>query len=97
MGYRGKFITEHTSIELPKSFVDKYKDKYYIGDGLGTDYLNVSSKRELKCHQDIIFDLEDIVQEGGYSNVWALILWEDGRVDRMDLSTGYEDRLESKD
>jgi hypothetical protein len=96
MGYRGKLITEHTSIELTKDFVEKHKDKYNIECSNGVYRLNISSKSELKGHHEILFDLEDIADEEDYS-IWAAILWEDGRIDRFNLNTGYEDTLEAKD
>jgi hypothetical protein len=93
MGYRGKLLVEHTGIELPNYFVDKYKEDYHLGEYNGKYFLNISSKREKKSHFDIISDLEDMLK-GIKSNVWAVILWEDGVIYRHNLSTGNSERIE---
>ena len=86
-------MTEHTSIELPVEFVEKYKDGYHIlKSENGKYHLNVSSKFETKDHFDIISDLEDLVKGCIYS-VWAVILWEDGVINRYNLSTGESERI----
>ena len=96
MGYRGKLMVEHTAIKLPQDFVEKYNENYYIGKGLeGTDkedtyYINISSKRESKSHGEILFDLEELLKDTTY-DVYAVVLWEDGRIDRHNLSTGEQE------
>jgi len=85
MGYRGKLIVQQMDIELPKSFVKKYKKEYNISKG------NISSKVETKSHFEIILDLEDILDKKG--SVYAAILWEDGVINRHNLSTGESDRI----
>lgn len=102
MGYRGKLMVYHTGIELPQSFVEKYNESYYIGKGLkGTDkestyYINISSKYETKGHWDILQDLEDLLK-GESHGVYAVVLWEDGRIDRHNLSTGEQETFLPKD
>lgn len=96
MGYRGKLMVEHTGIELPMAFVEKHKESYYIGSGLeGSDkentfYVNISSKNETKGHYEILSDLEDLLK-GNSFNVYAVILWEDGKVERYNLSNGTQE------
>jgi hypothetical protein len=97
MGYRGKFMTEHTGIELPVEFVEKYKEEYHILKcENGKYYLNVCSEFETKGHFNIISDLEDLVKDSNY-NVWAVILWEDGVINRYNLSTGENERIGNGD
>lgn len=102
MGYRGKLMVEHTGVELPMDFVEKYKESYYIGRGLeGSDkentfYVNISSKNETKGHYDILSDLEDLLK-GVKFNVYAVVLWEDGRIDRHNLVTGKQETFYSDD
>ena len=89
-------MVEHTSIELPIDFVEKHKEVYYIGNGLkGSDkentfYLNISSKYEIKGHWEILSDLENLLK-GNSFNVYAVILWEDGKVERYNLSNGTQE------
>ena len=89
-------MVEHTGIELPIDFVEKHKEVYYIGNGLkGSDkentfYLNISSKYEIKGHWEILSDLENLLK-GNSFNVYAVILWEDGKVERYNLSNGTQE------
>lgn len=102
MGYRGKLMVEHTGIELPQNFVEKYNKEYYIGKGLegsekeNTYYVNIASKYETKGHWDILQDLEDLLKGESY-DVYAVVLWEDGRIDRHNLSTGEQETFLPKD
>lgn len=96
MGYRGKLLVRHTGIELPKEFVDKYKEKYYIGEHNGKHFLNIASKSEAKYHGDIIDDLEELLKNA-VVNVWAVTLWEDGVVRRYNLTTGDEEKFGNGD
>ena len=102
MGYRSKLMVEHTGIELPKSFVEKYKEEYYIGNGLEgsenekTFYINISSKYETNSHLDILIDLEELLKISVF-NVYAVVLWEDGRIDRHNLSIGEQETFGSKE
>ena len=88
MGYRGKLMVEHTGIEFPNELVEKYEEDYYIGKNEdGKAYVNISSKNETKGHYDILSDLESLLKGSNY-NVYAVILWEDGRIDKYNLCTG---------
>ena len=89
MGYRGKLLIEHTCIELPNEFVEKYKEKYYIEEYNGKHFLNLSSKVERKYHGDIISDLNKLLKNAEY-DVWAVILWDDGVIRKYNLRTGDE-------
>jgi len=95
-------MVEHTGIELPKEFVEKHKESYYIGNVIkGTDkestyYVNISSKYETKGHWDILQDLEDLLKGESFC-VYAVVLWEDGRIDRHNLTNGEHDTFEPKD
>jgi hypothetical protein len=92
MGRRGKLLVEHTDIELPGEFVEKYKEDYYLGESDGKYFLNISSKHETKNHSDIISDLEDLLKGSSY-DIWAVVLWEDGVIHRHNLSTGNSERI----
>lgn len=96
MGYRGKLLVEHTGIELPREFVEKYREQYHIGEHNGKHFLNIASKWETKYHGDIIDDLEELVKNAGYP-VWAVTLWEDGVVRRYNLTSGDEERIGNGD
>ncbi len=89
MGYRGKLIVSETRIELPTTFVEKYKEEYYIEEREGVYWLNISSKYEKKGHYNILVDLHALVKDSGFT-VYAAILWEDGAFDRINLKTGKE-------
>jgi len=86
MGYKSKFLTGHYLIELTKEFIEKYENEYHI------DGFNISSKYETKGHYDIIDDLMDIAENESYP-VWAVILHEDGIVDRINLSQNTNKRI----
>ena len=91
MGYRGKLMVEHTGIEFPEHLVKKYEEDYYIGKNEeGKSYVNISSKNETKGHYDILSDLESLLKGNNY-NVYAVILWEDGRIDKYNLCTGKQE------
>jgi len=96
MKHRGKLLVQHTAIELPNEFVEKYKEDYYIGKGVqGTDlentyFVNISSKRESKNHSEILLDLMDLLQNETY-NIYAVILWDDGSIDRINLVKAEEE------
>jgi len=90
MGYRSKFLTGHYLIELPNGFIEKYEKAYYI------DGFNISSKYETKGHHDIIDDLMDIAENESYP-VWGVILYEDGVVDRINLSQNTNKRIINED
>lgn len=96
MGYRGKLLVEHTGIELPNEFVEKYKEEYHIGEYSGKHFLNIASKLEKKYHSDIIDDLRELVKNAGFP-VWAVTLWEDGVVIRYNLTNGNEERISNGD
>lgn len=92
MGYRGKFVTDHTGIKLPDSFVEKHSTDYHIENG----YLNIHSKFEKKSHFEIIGDLREFMK-GKEFNLWAVIIWEDGRLTRFNLKSGDEEDFPSND
>ncbi len=102
MGYRGKLMVEHTGIELPIDFVEKHKEAYYIGNGLegsgkeNTFYVNISSKYETKGHLEILQDLKELLKDNSYG-VYGVVLWEDGRIDRHNFSTGEQETFLPKD
>lgn len=88
MGYRGKFMTEHTGEIFPEHIAERYIDDYNIPQNEKGKYLiNISSKEERKDHSDIINDLLDLLKNKNVE-YHAIILWEDGRVDRINLVTG---------
>ena len=94
MGYRGKLTTNDSGIELPLVFVEKHKELYFIEKNKnGKYYLNISSKIETKNHYDIIEDLHAILKDNGYG-VYAIILWEDGRIYRYNLVNLKQDSFE---
>ena len=91
MGNRSKLLVQHTGIKLPKDFVDKHKKDYYIPRLDNGDYvLNISSKKETKSHFDILMDIEDLVENEKF-NIYGVVLWDDGRIDKYNFSTGEED------
>lgn len=92
MGIRGKLLVEHTGIELPNEFVEKYKEEYYLGEYEGRYFLNIASKSETKGHSDILMDLEELLKNSR-GNVWAVVLWGDGVINRYNLVTGEEERI----
>ena len=97
MGYRGKLMVEHTGIKLPKEIAEKYKDEYYIEQFDNGDYVvNISSKFETTEHWDILIDLKELLKNNSFS-VYAVVLWEDGRIDRHNLSTGKQEIFQPKD
>jgi hypothetical protein len=97
MGYRGKLMVENTGITLPKEIAEKYKEDYHIVQLENGDYVvNISSKFESKSHWDILTDLELLLKDNSFS-VYAVILWEDGRVDRHNLCTGSEETFKSNE
>ena len=97
MGYRGKLMVEHTGIKLPKEIAEKHKDAYHIAQLDNGDYVvNISSKYETKGHWDILLDLKKILKDNSYG-VYGVVLWEDGRIDRYNLSTGEQETFEPKD
>ncbi len=87
MGHRGQLVVSDTRIELPTTFVEKYKEEYYIEEHEGKHYLNISSKYKKKEHNDILKALHALVKDIGFT-VYAGILWEDGAFDRINLETG---------
>lgn len=97
MGYRGKLMVAHTGIELPEYLVKKYEEDYYIGKtNDGKAYVNISSKQETNSHYDILSDLESLLK-GINFNVYAVILWEDGVIDRYNLCTGKQETFNNHD
>jgi hypothetical protein len=97
MGYRGKLMVEHTGIELPNELVKKYEEDYYIAKGEnGKAYVNISSKNETKGHYEILSDLQDLLK-GNSFYVYAVILWEDGRIDKYNLSSGEQKTFRADD
>ena len=90
-------MVEHTAIYLSKEFAEKHKEYYYISQlDNGKYVMNIASKHERKEHVDILEDLEDILKEEPY-DVYGVVLWEDGRVDRIDLKTGREETMPAND
>jgi len=87
MGYRGTFMTNDIAgIHLPQSFVEKYKDAYNIFQFPDGAYgLNITSKFERGSHDAIIADLHELVK-GESFEIYACILWEDGKIDRIELT-----------
>ena len=86
MGYRGKLIVLDTCIEFPEYLAKKYEGDYYIGKSESCgNYINISSKNEEKEHFDILLDLHNLLKES-IQVVYAVILWDDGRVYRYNLN-----------
>ena len=88
MRYRGKFMTEHTGIIFPKEVAERYIDDYYIfQDSDNNYYINISSKTEMKDHTDILNDIMRVLKHETV-DYYAIILWEEGAIDRFNLITG---------
>lgn len=88
MGYRGKLITEHTAIEFPSDIAKKHKDRYHIMQLPDNRYMiNIASIREEKEHFNILHDLQYVLKNEPI-DVYGAILWEDGKIDRINLKTG---------
>tara|TARA_R110000803_G_scaffold78075_3_gene143120 strand:- start:4585 stop:4881 length:297 start_codon:yes stop_codon:yes gene_type:complete len=97
MGYRSKLLVAHTAIKLPKEFAEQHKKGYYISQlANGSHVMNISSKHETKGHWSILLDLEEIMKKET-SEVYAVVLWEDGKVDRHNLKTGEHEVFLPKD
>ena len=97
MGYRGKLMVGHTGIKLPKEIAEKYKDDYYIAQLDNGDYVvNISSKRETKGHWDILLDLQELLKNNSF-DVYGVVLWDDGKIDRHNLSTGEQETFNLKE
>jgi len=78
----------HTGIPLPIEIAKKYKDDYHIGKSDNGDYVvNISSKFEKKSHWDILQDLEELLIDVSF-DVYAVVLWEDGRIDSYNFYRG---------
>ena len=90
-------MVQHTAVVLPKEFVEKYEEDYYI-DKLedGRYMLNISSKCESKGHWDIILGLEKLLKDEEYP-VYCVVLWEDGHIDRHNLITGEHEIMPPKE
>jgi len=97
MGYRGKLMVEHTRIKLPKEIAEKYKDDYHIAQLENGDYVvDISSKFETEGHWDILLDLKELLKDNNFG-IYGVVLWEDGRIDRHNFSTGEQETFKPKD
>lgn len=79
MGYRSTFITNHGGLQLPKWFIEKYKDRYNFYEN---KFLPISSKEEYKRRWDNLE--EDLVkclkETGDEFPIYAVWLGEDGLI-----------------
>ena len=89
-------MVEDTRIKIPKHIAEKYKDDYYIAQLDNGEYIiNISSKIETKGHQDILIDLEELLKDYRFG-IYAVVLWDNGRIDRHNLSTGERETFQPK-
>ncbi len=97
MKNKGKLIVGPTEIELPTTFVEKYKEEYFIEEREGKHLLNISSKYYVTMNPNgILRDLKEVVKDAGFT-VYAAVLWTDGDFLRINLTTGRAERFASND
>jgi len=98
MGYRAVAITEHTGVNIPHWFKDKWGGELNIhvfGPGIYEGDLStpISYKSERKWHDDIIEDLQKVVgedKEWRGEKLQMIMMHEDGSVNRINI---YADKV----
>lgn len=95
MGYGAIFTTECLGPDIPKEMVDKYSNAYrFTWNETEREYeFPIQSYFELKSHEEFIRDLQDLCDEDWGLDTWAVLLWEDGRVERLNLYTNTREEL----
>lgn len=102
MGYRASAITEHTGLNIPQWFSDKWKDQlsipiykgaWYKKEYIGRPRTPIAYLHERKYHHDILEDLQKCVaedKEWSGDNLQMIMMHEDGKVNRISI---YADKL----
>lgn len=106
MGYRAVAITEHTGVEIPGWFKDKwgdqlsipvYKGEFYKKDIIGKPRTPIAYTFERKWHDEVIEDLQKVVEQ---DKDWIgdclqmIMMHEDGKVNRLTI---YADKVVIED
>jgi len=93
MGFRSTLTSgDLGGVNLPKWFIDKYKDNYYFGIKTrmaSKNHLFISSKFESKYYsgkeEDVFLDLQRVIKEIDISKFVLVLLHECGGITRVQV------------